>query len=97
MQKELCLNCFLYFSNNSESNRPDKPAESVEAGNISAAATVIKDDTNNSPTAPSTAVEGDPTVAAAAVASQPVTTPQSQQQEPQQTPVSPLTQQVFSF
>jgi hypothetical protein len=94
------LRLFSYFSNNSESSRPDKPSESVEAGNISSAATVIKVDANSSPNASSTALEGDATVAAATVASQPVTAPQSQQLEPQQlqqTPVSPLTQQVISF
>jgi hypothetical protein len=87
---------FSYFSNNSESNKPDKPAETVKARSISAGASVVKDDTNSSPAAPSTTAEEGPTVPATGAVSQPVTTAKSQQraQQLQQTPVSPHAQQV---
>ena len=63
------------FSNNSES-RPEKPAESVDVGSISSAATVVKDDASNSTSAPPTAVETDPAVSTSPAAMQPATTPQ---------------------
>jgi len=66
--------CFC-FSNNSE-NRPEKPAESVNVGSISSAATIVKDDTSNSTSAPPTAVEADPAVSTSPVAMQTATTPQ---------------------
>jgi hypothetical protein len=94
------LRLFSFFHSSSESSRPNKPDESIEASSVRPAGTGIKDDTGSGATpAPSTAVGADTAVAT----SQPATTPHSQDgrqqvQQPQsQTAVSPLTQQVLFF
>jgi len=84
---------FRFCFSNSSDNRPEKPAESVNVGNISSAAAVVKDDTSNSTSAPPTAVETDPAVSTSPVALQPATTPQPalqpQPQDIHQHPVQP--------
>jgi hypothetical protein len=83
MKTIIIIHFVLCFSNNSD-NRPEKPAESVNVGNIASNTTIVKDDTGSCTSAPSAAIETHPAVTTSPVTMQPAATTKPALQPPPQ-------------